>query len=137
MKTVRLTVMILAVAALAGGSVEAKQKTIAGDWTLSIENLPLHLVFTQKGRTLAGTLDYPHGSPFRLTGTFAAGRVTFAGDSAGQNFTVHIDATGSLTADGTLTGTINAHFVDLDDAQTVVRTRDQQIPWAAIRAPKG
>ena len=136
MRTGLLTTLVITIAALMVGSVEAKPQTIAGDWTLSVENLPLHLVFTQKGHALGGTLDYPHGSPFRLTGTLTAGKVTFSGDSAGQNFTVHIDATGSLTAGGTLEGTINAHFVDLDDTHAVVRTRDQQMAWTAVRAPK-
>jgi len=128
------TAILVAVTSLASGSVDAKQKTIAGDWTLSFENIGLRLVLTQKGRAVTGTLDYPHGSAFRLTGAFAAGTLTFSGDSAGQNFTVHIDATGSLNADDSLAGTLNAHFVELDDAHQIVRTKDQQMMmWTAVR----
>ena len=138
MRRLLLTTVVIAIAALAAVSVDAKQKTIAGDWTLTLtaEHFPLHLVLTQKGQTLGGTLDYPHGRPIRLTGAFKAGKVTFSGDSGGENFTVHVDATGALAADGTLMGTIHAHIVDLDDAQKVTRTHDQQLALTAVRVPK-
>jgi hypothetical protein len=121
------------VAALAAGPAIAKQKSIAGNWTLSTDNLPLKLVMAQKGDAVTGALDYPHGAPFHLTGAFKKDKLTFSGDSTGENFTVHIQAAGSLSADGSLAGTLNAHFVDLNDAHEVVRTRDQVMKWTAVR----
>ena len=44
-----------------------------------------------------------------------------------------IDSTGRLQADGTMTGVVKAHFVDLNDAHEVVRQTDQEIPWTAVR----
>ncbi len=79
-------------------------------------------------------MDYPHGTPFKLTGAFKRGTLTFAGDSTGDNFTVHIDATGSLAGDGTMKGTLKAHFIETDDAHQVRRTRDQDMNWTAVRA---
>ena len=138
MRRALLAAVFVFVAALAASPIEAKQKSIAGDWTLTLtaENFPLHLVFTQKGKTLGGTLDYPHGSTFRLTGAFADGKATFSSDSTGQNFTVHLDATGALAADGTLAGTIKLHFVEMDDEHKVLRNRDQELAWTAARLPK-
>ena len=128
-----ITAILVAAVVLAGGAVEAKQKTVAGNWTLTTENLPLKLVLAQKGGAVTGTLDYPHGTPFRLTGAFKKGTLTFSGDSTGDNFTVHLQAKSSLNADGSLTGTINAHFIEMNDAHEVVRTRDQVMMWTAVR----
>ena len=133
MRKATLIVIALVMAALAAGPADAKQKSIAGNWTLSVESLPLKLVLAQNGRAVTGTMDYPHGTPFRLTGTFKKDKLTFSGDSTGENFTIHIQAASSLNADGSLTGTLNAHFVDLNDAHQVVRTRDQVMMWTAIR----
>ena len=128
-----ITAIVVAAAVFAAGAVEAKQKTIAGNWTLSVESLPLKLVLAQNGRAVTGTMDYPHGAPFRLTGTFKKDKLTFSGDSTGDNFTVHVQAASSLNADGSLAGTLNAHFIERDDAQKVVRTRDQVMMWTAVR----
>ena len=84
-------------------------------------------------KTITGTLDYPHGPAFKVIGTFEKETLTFSGDSAGDNFTIHIQSTGPLNADGSLTGTINAHFVEMNDAHEVVRTRDQAMIWTAAR----
>jgi hypothetical protein len=77
-----------------------------------------------------------HGDPIKLTGGLADDTLTFSGDSSGENFTIHIDSTGSLKEDGTLAGTLKAHFVDFNDAHQVVRTRDQEIPWTATRTSR-
>jgi hypothetical protein len=90
-------------------------------------------VLAQKRDAVTGTMDYPHGSPFQLKGAFKAGVLTFSADSTGDNFTVHIDSTGSLQTDGTMTGTIKAHFIEMNDAHQVVKTRDQDIAWIAVR----
>ena len=133
MRTTVIAAIAVALIASATGSVEAKQNTVAGDWTLTIEGLPLHLVLAQKRDAVTGTMDYPHGSPFQLKGAFTVRVLTFSADSTGDNFTVHIDSTGALQADGTMTGTIKAHFIEMNDAHQVVRTRDQDMAWTAVR----
>ncbi len=133
MKKELLAAVLIAGAALVAGPVDAKEKSIAGAWTLSVEHFGLKLVLAQKKRAVTGTLDWPHGDPIKLAGTITGDTLTFSGDSSGENFTVHIDSTGSLTADGTMIGTLKAHFVDLNDAHEIVRQHDQEIPWTAVR----
>jgi len=67
---------------------------------------------------------------------FAGDTLVFSGDSAGENFTIHIDATGTRKADGTLTGTVKVHFDEFNDAHVIVRIRNQEIPWTAARGLK-
>jgi len=133
MKYSILAVLAVAVAALANASIEAKQESIAGAWTFSVEHIGLKLVLEQKKSAVTGTLDWPHGDPIKLTGMFADDTLVFSGDSTGENFTIHIDSTGSRKADGTLVGTLKAHFDEFNDAHAVVRTRNQEIPWTALR----
>jgi hypothetical protein len=135
MKHVRLAVLVLG-ATLAVGSVEAKQESIAGAWTFSVEHIGLKLVLEEKKSAITGTLDWPHGDPVKLTGLFAGDTLVFSGDSAGENFTIHIDATGTRKADGTLTGTVKVHFDEFNDAHVIVRIRNQEIPWTAARGLK-
>ena len=40
---------------------------------------------------------------------------------------------GTRKPDGTLSGTLKAHFDEFDDAHKMVRTRNQEIPWTAAR----
>ena len=125
-------------AALGAGVLNAKEKSIAGDWTLTVEKrFGLKLELAQKNTTVTGTLDWPHGDPIKLTGALKGDTLTFAGDSSGENFTIHVTSTGSLKADGTMTGTLKALFVDYNDAHEVVRKRDQEIPWTAERGLHG
>ena len=42
-----------------------------------------------------------------------------------------------LQTDGTMRGVLKAHFVDFNDAHEVVRQRDQDIPWTAVRGEQG
>ena len=140
-KTTRLAmafVVTFVVAALAAGPVDAKQKSVSGNWTLTIEGLPMRFVLAQKRSAVTGSLDYPHGAPFQLTGAFKNGTLTFSGgsESAAENFSVRIDARGSLKDDGTLAGMLNAHFIELNDAHQLVKTRDQQMQWTAARTPR-
>jgi hypothetical protein len=125
--------VLVVAGALAAGSVEAKQESIAGTWTFSVEHIGLKLVLEHKKSAVTGTLDWPHGDPIKLTGVFADETLVFSGDSTGENFTIHIDSTGMRKADGTLMGTLKAHFDEFDDAHKVVRTRNQEIPWTAVR----
>jgi hypothetical protein len=125
------------VALLAVPAIHAKEKSLSGDWTFSVEHLPLKLVLVQKGKTVTGTLDYPHGDPIRLTGTFRKDTLRLSGDGTGPNFTVHLDATGSLNADGTFAGDLKALLVDLNDEHQVVRKHDQAMQWTAERGLHG
>jgi hypothetical protein len=130
-----IAVIALAGAALAAGSVDAQQKSIAGEWTFTVEHLGLKLVLEQQKSTVTGTLDWPHGDPVKLTGVFVDETLVFSGSSTGQgeNFSVHIDSTGVREPDGTLSGTLKAHFDEFNDAHQIVRTRNQDIPWTAVR----
>lgn len=135
MKYVTLAILVLG-AAIAVGPVEAQPKSITGDWTFSFEHIRLKLVLEEKKSVVTGTLDWPHGDPIRLTGLFAGETLMVSGDSEGENFKIHIDSTATRKADGTLTGTLKAHFDEFNDAQTIVRTRNQEIPWTAARGLK-
>ena len=137
MKSAIIAAAVLAVAALGAGSVDAKEKPVTGTWTLTVEHVGLKLELAQNKHTVTGTLDWPHGDPIKLTGAVTGDTLTFAGDSGGENFSLHIDSTGTLKADGTMTGTLKAHFVDFNDAHEVVRKRDQEIPWTAERGQHG
>ena len=131
MKHLMLAVVVIATLAVA--SLEAKETSIAGTWTFSIEHIGLKLVLEQKKDAVTGTLDWPHGDPIKLTGVFTGETLAFFGESAGQNFTIHVISTGSRKADGTLVGTLKAHFDEFNDAHEVVRVRNQEIPWTARR----
>jgi hypothetical protein len=126
----------LVVFAFDGAAVLAKEKSVTGDWTLTVEqHFGLKLVLAQKDKTVTGTLDWPHGEPIKLRGALKGDTLTFTGDSSGdkENFTLHVDSTGTLKADGTMEGTIKALFKDLNEQHEVVRTHDQVIPWTAVR----
>ena len=133
MKYSLFAVLVVGGAALVAGSVDAKQESIAGTWTFSVEHIGLKLALEQKKSAVTGTLDWPHGDPIKLTGMFADDTLVFSGDTTGENFTLHIDSTGMRKADGTLMGTVKAHFDEFNDAHEVVRTRNQEIPWTAVR----
>lgn len=135
MKHVKVAVAALA-AALAIGPVEAKQQSLEGDWTFSFEHIRLKLVLEEKGSAITGTLDWPHGDPVKLTGLLAGDTLVLSGDSEGENFTIHIDVTAVRKADGTLMGTLKAHFDEFNDAHALVRTRNQEILWTAVRGLK-
>jgi hypothetical protein len=131
---------LLAVAMLGvtcgAGALHAKQQSLTGVWTMTVEqHFGLRLELTQTKNAIAGRLDWPHGDPIRLSGTFTGNTLTFAGDSKSEkeNFTLHVESRGTLKADGTLSGTLHALFVDLDEAHEAVRKHDQEIPWTAER----
>ena len=131
MKHLMLAVVVIATLAVA--SLEAKETSIAGTWTFSIEHIGLKLVLEQKKDAVTGTLDWPHGDPIKLTGAIAGERFVFFGGGAGENFTMHLTSTGSRKPDGTLAGTLKVHFDEFNDTHQVVRVRDQDIPWTASR----
>ena len=125
--------ILVLIASLAVAALDAKDASIAGTWTFSVEHLGVKLVFEQNKSEITGTLDWPHGDPVALTGAFTDGTLTFFGESAGENFTIHLTSIGSRKADGTLAGTLKVHFDEFNDAHQLVRVRDQEIPWTAVR----
>jgi hypothetical protein len=126
-------VAVLVLAAVAARPLEGRQTSLTGDWTFSVERLGLRLVLEQKKSAVTGTLDWPHGDPIKLIGMFADETLLLSGDSAGENFTIHIDARGTRTPDGAMAGTVKAHFDEFNDAHQIVRARNQEIPWTAVR----
>jgi hypothetical protein len=139
-QNMRKTLLAIAIVGmvLGGSTIFAKEKSIAGTWTLTVEqHVGLRLLLEQKNTTVTGTLDWPHGDPIKLVGAFKGHRLTFTGDTSGENFTLHVDSTGTLKADGTIAGTLKALFVDFNDAHEVVRKHDQEIPWTAERGEHG
>jgi hypothetical protein len=124
---------IIACAGFGGGIVGAKSPSVAGTWTLTVEHAGMKLVIDQRDTIVTGTLDWPHGDPIKLTGRLAGHTLTFSGDSAGENFSIHIYSAGTLQDGGTLVGTLGAHFVDFNDAHEVVRAMNQEMPWTAVR----
>ena len=137
MKKTAITAFVFAVAAFVAAAIPAAQETVTGTWTLTVEHLPMRLVLAEKDGNVTGTLDYPHGAPFKLSGSFVNGTLrVFSVTESRENFSAHIDMTGSPKADGSLEGSIKAHFIERDDAQKVVRTRDQVIAWTATRTPQ-
>jgi hypothetical protein len=137
MKRAIIAAAVFAVAAVGVGSVDAKEKSVTGTWTFTVEGFGLKLQLLQKKTTVTGTLDWPHGEPIKLTGALTGDTLTFAGGSSGENFTIHVDSTGTRKTDGTMAGTLDAHFVDFNDAHEVVRKHDQKIPWTAARGEHG
>jgi hypothetical protein len=123
----------LVIATLAAASLGAKETSIAGTWTLSVEHIGVKLVLEEQKGAITGTLDWPHGDPIKLTGAIAGERFVFFGGGAGENFTMHLTSTGSRKPDGTLAGTLKVHFDEFNDTHQVVRVRDQDIPWTASR----
>lgn len=137
MKTLTAALLVIAVATLGAVTAGAEEKSVTGPWTLKVEGLGLKLELEQKNTNVTGALDWPHGDPIKLTGAMNGDTLTFAGDSRGENFTIHIDSTATLKANGTLAGTIKALLVDYNDAHEVVRKHDQEIPWTAERGLHG
>ena len=71
------TLTVFVIASLAIASLAAKETSIAGTWTLSIERIGVKLVLEQQKGAVTGTLDWPHGDPIKLTGAFTDERLTF------------------------------------------------------------
>jgi hypothetical protein len=140
MKRAVIAAAVFVVSVVGASSVAAKGKSVTGTWTFTVEqHFGLKLVLEQQRTAVTGTLFWPHGDPIKLRGMFKGDKLTFTGDSTGEkeNFTVHVDSTGTLKEDGTMTGTLKAVFLDLNEAHEVVRKHDQEIPWTAERGEHG
>jgi hypothetical protein len=137
MRSLTAALIVITLAWSGAATIGARENSVTGPWTLKVEGIGLKLELEQKNKNVTGALDWPHGDPIKLTGAMDGNTLTFAGDSSGENFTIHIDSTATLKTDDTMTGTLKAHFVDYNDAHEVVRKRDQEIPWTAERGLHG
>ena len=68
---------IVAIMTMTAGSIDAKEKSVAGGWTVSVQEMSLHLVLVQKGKNISGTLENPHGGLIPITGEFVRGQIRF------------------------------------------------------------
>jgi hypothetical protein len=108
-----LVVMLLVTAS----SLYAKPKSVAGMWTLVVtEQWSYPMVLAQKGKTVTGSIDGPHG-PIQLKGEFEKGQIKFAGTSEA----IKLSATGTMEGDGSLTGNLRSNMGDM--SWTAVRTK--------------
>jgi hypothetical protein len=112
--------VIVAIMTMTAGSIDAKEKSVAGGWTVSVQEMSLHLVLMQKGKSLTGTLENPHGGLIPITGEFARGQIKFWGKSQGGSVQIELSATGSVKADGSLAGNLTSNVGDME--------------WSAVRS---
>jgi hypothetical protein len=137
MRRVFASVVMVVVMATTASSLYASQKSVAGTWTMSAEQLSLRLVLAQKGKIVTGTLQNPHGGVIPLKGEFAGGQLTFSGSSdrlaggsdshagpapgfAVNAHALQVSATGTIKADGSLAGHLTSNVGEM--TWTAVRT---------------
>ena len=107
-----LIVMLLVTAS----SLYAKPKGVAGMWTLVVtEQGSYPMVLAQKGKTVTGSIDGPHGL-IQLMGEFEKGQLKFTGTSQA----IKLSANGSMKTDGSLAGSMTSNVGDME--------------WKAVRA---
>jgi len=111
---------IVAIMMMAAGSIYAKEKSVAGGWTVSVQEMSLHLVLMQKGKNITGTLENPHGGLIPITGEFARGQIKFQGKTQGGSVEIELSATGSVKADGSLAGNLTSNVGNME--------------WSAVRS---
>ena len=111
---------IVAIMTMTAGSIDAKEKSVAGGWTVSVQEMSLHLVLVQKGKNISGTLENPHGGLIPITGEFVRGQIRFWGKSQGGSVQIELSATGSVKADGSLAGNLISNVGDME--------------WSAVRS---
>jgi hypothetical protein len=112
--------VIVAVTTMMTGSIYGKEKSVAGGWTVSVQEMSLHLVLMQKGKSITGTLENPHGGLIPVTGEFARGQIKFRGKSQGGSVEIELSATGNVKADGSLAGNLTSNVGDME--------------WSAVRS---
>lgn len=115
--------VIVAMMAMTAGSIYAREKSVAGAWTVSVQDMPLHLLLMQKGKNISGSLENPHGGVIPITGEFAGGQIKFWGKSQGGSVQIELSATGSVKADGSLAGNLTSNVGDMDWSAVRSKTR--------------
>jgi hypothetical protein len=120
MKKTFATIFTVLLITLSASSLYAKKQTVEGTWTFSVPEMSLRFVLLQKGNTVSGTLQNPHGSLIHVTGEFSGGRLKFSGSSSEPN-PIRVSATGNMKADGSLAGNLTSTLGDMD--WTAIRTK--------------
>jgi hypothetical protein len=120
MKKLLLALVIPVVLASSAGLLHAERQGVGGSWTFASHGISLHLVLSQEGNNITGTLDSPHGGVFHLTGEFVDGTLTLTGVSEGGDLAIQISCKGTLQSDGSLAGNMTSNVGDM--AWTAVRT---------------
>jgi len=87
------------------------QQSVAGQWTMSVHGMSLHLVLAQDGEKISGTLESPHGD-IQIAGEFSKGKLTLAGVST-ESHPVQFAGTATLGADGSLTGSASVNLMEM------------------------
>jgi hypothetical protein len=104
---------------LTATSLYAKPKSVAGMWTLVVtEQGSYPMVLEQKGKTVSGSIDGPHGL-IQLKGEFTNGQLKVDGTSQA----IQLSATGSLKSDGSLAGNMKSNVGDM--AWTAIRAKQK------------
>jgi hypothetical protein len=107
---------------VSASSLYAKPKSVSGMWTLKVtEQGSYPMVLLQKGKTVSGSIDGPHGT-ISLKGEFANGQLKMDGTSEA----IKLSATGSLKGDGSLAGSMKSNMGDMD--WTAVRNASKLVP---------
>jgi hypothetical protein len=101
----------------------AQEQSVGGQWTCSVEGMSMSLMLTQRGTSVAGTLESPHG-PIQVTGEFEGGKLTFTGALAGGPHELKIAASGTLQPDGTLAGSLATSVGDMSWTAARDQARD-------------
>jgi len=105
MKNILLTLSFVALAA-----VTALAADVSGTWKVdgTVYGNPVKFsgALKQQGATLSGTATFEDGRAVPVTGSVSEKAVTFEFDAEHEGTTYHLVFTGTLGADGGLTGTI-------------------------------
>jgi hypothetical protein len=110
MKKVLVGFVIMLV--LAMSAVAYAQQSVTGEWIMSVQGMSLRLALVQRGETISGLLESPHGE-IQLTGSFSKGKLTLSGVST-ESHPVQFAGTAALGADGSLAGSISANLVEMN-----------------------
>jgi hypothetical protein len=110
MKKVIVGLSLVIVLALSTALVYAQQG-VAGNWVLSVSVMSMPMTLTQEGEKVSGTIDSPHGV-IPLKGEFSKGKLSLVG-AATDAHPVDVAATGTLNADGSLSGNLSVNAMEM------------------------
>jgi hypothetical protein len=111
MKKLFVVFALMVVLAMSSVLVYAQQ-SVAGEWMMSVQGMSLKLVMAQDGEKISGILESPHGD-IPLTGGFSKGKLTISGAST-EKHPMQFAGTATLTADGSLSGSISANLMEMN-----------------------
>ncbi len=91
------------------------------------------MALTQNGAKITGTFTSDHTGEVRVEGEFANGTLTFAIDVHGDSgSSMHVDFTGKMKDDGTLTGTLKGQMGEM--TWTARALSSDAETWSIMRA---